>query len=262
MTRSSGIRTLSIAVVCVVVLGGVNAAMGGAAQRFTQRIVEPAIARMPGLTRAVHWVGQWQISHETQDDLQAHIISLSGRLAGAQDLADENVFLRSLLRLSLPETYERIEARLWSIRMDGDGMSARIQRGSRDGIREGGIVISQAGALVGTVRSVAETSAHIRLIMDPTFSVAARTLEGGIDLLVRGDADRGLRLELVSIDDAIQTGETLVTTGADAIPGGLVIGTIESVVRDAAAVFQSVRASPLFERDFDGRVLILVPPSI
>ncbi|MEK7514851.1 MAG: rod shape-determining protein MreC [Patescibacteria group bacterium] len=262
MARPSGIRKLSIALVSILCIGGVNAATGGALQRLAQRVVEPAVVHMPGLTRAIHWVGQWQITHETQDDLQAHIVSLSGRLAHTQDLVDENTFLRSLLRLSLPETYERVEARLWSVRMDGDGISARIQRGSRDGIREGGIVISQEGALVGVVRSVAETSAHIQLIMDPTFSVAARTLEGGVDLLVRGDADKGLRLELVSVEDAIQTGETLVTTGADSIPSGLMIGTIESVVRDAAAVFQSVRASPLFERDFDGRVLVLVPPKL
>ncbi|WKZ27286.1 MAG: rod shape-determining protein MreC [Candidatus Paceibacterota bacterium] len=262
MARSSGIRTLSIALACVVLVGGVNAATGGALQRFAQRIIEPAIAHMPGVARAIHWVGQWRLSHETQDDLQAHIVSLSGRLANSQDLADENAFLRSLLRLPIPETYDRVEARLWGIRMDGDGMVARLQRGSRDGVREGGIVISQAGALVGVVRSVAETNAQVQLIMDPAFSVAGRTLEGGVDLLVRGDADRGLRLDLVSIEDAVATGETLVTTGADAIPGGLVIGTIESVVRDAAAVFQSVRAAPLFERDFDGRVLILVPPTL
>jgi len=110
-----------------------------------------------------------------------------------------------------------------------------INRGSKDGLDEGMVVLSRDGSLVGTVSLVYDDFAWLRLISDPNSAVNIAVLpEGGKNPAARGiatgDLRSGVTLEMLPTQTEINPGDLVTTSGLGGnYPRALLLGTIKTV---------------------------------
>ncbi|MCC6313174.1 MAG: rod shape-determining protein MreC [Thermomicrobiales bacterium] len=163
--------------------------------------------------------------------------------AERDQLAAENANLKAAVR----EVEQlRLQAKLQAERPTWKMLQARVQapdptnlqkfltidKGSRDGVKEGMAVVAQGPNYIGQVTEVWERSARVMLVIDVTQRVGAQ-LDGGSDGVVFGMWQQGGRLELRYLDrDARpEPGELVLTTDSAAlrtarVPGGLIVGRV------------------------------------
>jgi rod shape-determining protein MreC len=126
-----------------------------------------------------------------------------------------------------------------------------INKGSSDGVRVDQPVINGDG-LVGTVTSVAGSSAIVTLLTDHTSGVSAVVNESGVAGVVQpavGKPD-DLLLEFIRRGDRIEKGQTVVTAGSKSqryeslFPPGIPVGEITKVDDEELDVYQRVHVKP------------------
>jgi len=122
-----------------------------------------------------------------------------------------------------------------------------IDRGQRSGIRVGLPVIVQQGILIGRVVEVGEEHAKVMLLTDGR-STAAAALDRSGDVMgvVSGEFGVNLKFDLVPKDQALATGDLVVTSGQEAaIPRGLLVGTVSRVTSTPSQFFHVAYLRPL-----------------
>ena len=134
-----------------------------------------------------------------------------------------------------------------------------IDRGSDDGIKEGMVVLSSQGSLLGTVSNVTAKSAFVRLITDSRSKVASQVLETRVDGITRGSANRTLSLELALAQSTINVGDNVMTSGLGGnYPPGLPIGRVSEVAGSPQDLFKKVTIEPLVRSSTVRTVLVLM----
>ena len=135
-----------------------------------------------------------------------------------------------------------------------------IDRGERDGLRVGQPVLGPGATLVGTVSSVQNGRARVRLLSDPDSAVAAMVQSSRTQAALAGGAE-GLRLEFVPLEAQITVGDLVLTSALGGrLPGGLLAGRITYVDRSGQDLFASVHVEPLADYSRLERVLVLTEP--
>ena len=138
-------------------------------------------------------------------------------------------------------------------------MQTVLNRGTDEGIAVGDVVSTGFGELVGTVERVSADHSIVRMVGDPTLEVTARVLTSDVAGLVRSDRGSSVVLDLVRNDEVVAEGATLVTSGDDRYPAGLIIGTVRSIDHEAVTLFQRIRVTPAVRDDIHGPVLVSRP---
>lgn len=121
-----------------------------------------------------------------------------------------------------------------------------INRGSRDGIKEGMIAAYRA-LLVGRVVTVFPAYSKIQLVTDKNSKVAAYCAQTKTKGIYEGQGD-ALRASLAHISHLkpVKVGDRVVSSGQGMLyPRGLVLGTIESVVSEG--VEHSIVVKPVLD---------------
>jgi len=143
----------------------------------------------------------------------------------------------------------------------GIGERLKIDRGEKDGIRKGMIVVSE-NILVGRVVMVNEQTSLIEL---PTsYKVVIPVVikrVGGQGIQARGiiqSLGGDLLLTEVLQKEDIQKGDLVVTAGDENWPAELVVGQISDVLPKSAEVYQKARVKPLLEYDKLRIVFIII----
>jgi cell shape-determining protein MreC len=134
-----------------------------------------------------------------------------------------------------------------------------INRGARDWVAAGDIVVTGDGALVGVVREAWDDHASVVTLDDPSLQIAARVAGTAITGLVRADSEGGLVLDLVAKGELVTEGQVIETAGNDRFPAGLIIGTVRSVDATQATLFALVRVSPATQVGRSVEVLVMRP---
>ena len=129
-----------------------------------------------------------------------------------------------------------------------------INRGSKDGLDEGMVVLSKNGSLVGTISQVYEEFAWLRLISDPNSAV---NIAVNIAVLpaaqenpeARGVASGSLRgdvsLELLPTEAQIAEGDLVTTSGLGGnYPRALLVGSVVSVEDKPQALSKKASLEP------------------
>lgn len=127
-----------------------------------------------------------------------------------------------------------------------------INAGSRDGIAVGMPVVASGAVLIGRVARVSPHLAYVQLLTDPTSQVAALIQGSRVSGLVVGreDPQRGNVLVMTEIlpDETVVENEIVITSGLGGLlPKGLVLGQIESVTYQEAALFQEAIVRPALD---------------
>ncbi len=210
-------------------------------------IQEGASSVLKPLRDAAGWVGDTLDAKGEVEDLREERDRLRREAIAGRAALRENERLRALLemdqRLSL-EDQGLVEARVYGRSPNVWYSTVTVNKGTRDGVREGDPVINGAG-LVGRVRVASGSSAQILLITDADSGVSAKITESrgstGIVETAVGDP-RDLRLNFLGRDDEAREGQTVVTSGTVSqrypsfFPEGIPIGRITDVDDDEGTV--------------------------
>lgn len=126
-----------------------------------------------------------------------------------------------------------------------------INRGTKDGLDEGMVVLSRSGSLVGTVSRVYEDFAWLRLITDPNSAVNVAVLadgeEGGSEArgVAAGDLGGRLSLDMIRAEAQIREGDLVTTSGLGGnYPRALLLGSVRSVEDTPQALFKKATVEP------------------
>lgn len=132
-----------------------------------------------------------------------------------------------------------------------------IDRGSADGVKNGMVVLSARGTLLGTVTEVFDDRAYVRLVTDSRSKVNAQVLESKSDGIVKGTPNRGLSFDLAQGD--IKVGDTVVTSGLGGnYPQGIPIGRVSEVSGTTQDLFRKVKVEPGVRLSTAQTVLVLL----
>ena len=210
-------------------------------------IQEGASSVLKPLRDAAGWVGDTLDAKSENDDLREERDRLRRQLIAERGAVEQNRRLRALLemdeRLSL-EDQGLVEARVYGRSPTVWYSTVTVNKGTRDGVREGDPVINGAG-LVGRVRIASGSSAQVLLITDSDSGVPAKINEarGAIGTLETAVGDpKDLRLNLFGASDVAREGQTVVTAGTTSqrypsfFPEGIPIGRITDVDEDEGTV--------------------------
>lgn len=164
---------------------------------------------------------------------------------------------RSLLAIQpRVQQYPRaIEARVIGYPPENAVQSVTLDEGSRAGIaRNDGVLAAQG--VVGRISQVTPFTSQVTLLTDFTSTVPAIVERGHYWGIAKGNLS-SVRLDFVSEDAPLRAGDRVVTGEARSFHAGALIGTIVSVERSDASLYQTAVVKPAVNFDRLDRVVVL-----
>lgn len=162
------------------------------------------------------------------------------------DLQKENEALRAALELDLQKDFQLAPAKAIGLDIEHDILF--IDKGERDGLAEGLVVITAEKVLVGRVSEVSSRSAKVVLFSHPEVSFTGRVLQGELTGLIKGGGHFRISFEDLPKEKEVFPGEVVVSSAlGGTYPEGLLVGEISRVENLEIAPFQRADLSPFFE---------------
>lgn len=183
------------------------------------------------------------------------------QLAQLQEETAEVSRLRALYAFEPPPAWTIVGARVVAHRFGPHAIleSFLVDKGSFAGVREDTPVITPRG-VVGRVVRGAPHLAQVLLITDPNSRVAVLGRRHRTQGILVGQGPRNvLQVQYVPLNDPLEEGEVLVTSGMDGVyPKGLPVARVKNIVRSNVSLFQVVHAEPLVDlRNLEEILLVL-----
>lgn len=238
---TDGLRLLIITTACAVlisVLSFVSATSG-----FLQNAV--GVLTYPfrsAVTAVATWAEDKQRYYKDYSDLIAENEALRERVAELERDArqaeadrEENALLRELLELREQRRDLTFESAAVIDRESTNWTSAlTLNRGTAHGVEKNDCVVSAEGDLVGVVSAVGYNWCTVLTVIDTDTELGARVFRTQEVAVAEGDlalmGEGKLKLSYLSADAQLLSGDVVTTSGLGGFyPGGLVIGTVESV---------------------------------
>jgi rod shape-determining protein MreC len=176
-------------------------------------------------------------------DLERQVSELKLQLSQDNELRVQDDALRKQLGFASDPAQKLLPAEIVAYQPDNFRAFLTINRGKRDGLRDGQAVISE-GTLVGKLTEVTDTTAKVFLVIDPDFRIAALDQVTRASGTVHGQIGSGLVMEKIPQDQVVKVGDTVITSGLGGeLPKGLVLGQIESLASQDNDIFQTAQVS-------------------
>lgn len=171
---------------------------------------------------------------------------LIGQLIKLQSQSRDDAKLRRMLNFEDGNSHmDYLPARVIYSEPTGLGSFIVINKGSRDGLREGMTVVDPNGYFVGSITDLTFNSARVLLMLSPSNSVAAMDVETQAQGLVEGRYAGGPELKYVLTGSKLRVNNLIVTQGqANLYPRNLLMGQVISVSRSPQGVFQTAQIRP------------------
>jgi rod shape-determining protein MreC len=113
----------------------------------------------------------------------------------------------------------------------GGGANTKVvlaDRGTVNGVQRGMAVVTPDG-IVGKVAAAYPMASQVQLITDPEFAAGVMT-KGGTRGTLKGQGTPMCRVDYIPIEEKLEVGETLYTSGDDRIfPRGFAVGQVKSI---------------------------------
>ncbi|PJA87854.1 MAG: rod shape-determining protein MreC [Candidatus Moranbacteria bacterium CG_4_9_14_3_um_filter_40_7] len=159
--------------------------------------------------------------------------------AGQKELQRENEELRKQLGLIPGKNFSLEASFVIGQNPQKLGSWILIDKGENSGITTGMPVIVSQGILIGKVEEVYADTAKVILLTDSESVINVRDLETEAKGVVRGKFGLGLVLEMVSQDDMLNAGDSIITSGLGGdLPKGLLVGKIQEPKVSLDRIFQ------------------------
>jgi rod shape-determining protein MreC len=198
---------------------------------------------------AYGWTKDLFNARSENEDLRAENRRLEQEVIQNESALQQNVILRQLLDYqdapTFPKDFHGVATQVIAQPSAAFEQEIVVAAGSDDGVVVGSPVVTAAG-LVGTVTSLNEGAARVRLITDQASAVSAVALRTGADGIVQPQSGGTLMLDRVSKREVVQVGDEVVTSGwrsgrlASLYPRGIPIGRVTYVGRLNTDLYQQV----------------------
>ena len=203
--------------------------------------------------------------------------SATSAVVGLPQLASENARLRADNRRLIEENarmhelaaayaaeasvrpivdlYRGVEARVIGFPPENESRAVTVDKGSNAGVhRDDGVLAP--GGVVGRVASVGPFTSSVILITDYTSRIPAVTQRGRWWGIARGNL-ASVRMEYVSQDAPLRVGDVIVTGEGRSFHAGAPIGTVASIERGDATLYQTAVVKPAVDLGALDRVVIV-----
>jgi rod shape-determining protein MreC len=187
---------------------------------------------------AYGWTKDLFQARSENERLRAENTQLKQQVIQNESALQQNVILKQELKYSgspaFPDEYVGVVTQVISQPPGAFEQEIVVAAGSNRGVVEGSPVITAAG-LVGTVTTLNEGAARVRLITDQSSAVSAIDLRTGADGIVQPQSDGALTLDRVLKKEVVKVGDEIVTSGwrsgqlSSLYPKGLMIGHVTFV---------------------------------
>ena len=241
--------------------------------RVIEAVSFGAFARVQGVTSSAVsgvrdvWSNYAELrgARDENQTLKQQLADLEIRLQEQRALAARAASLQELLALQQATTLPTVAAEV--IGGNPNPMPGireiTIGRGRADGVQTGMAVMAPRGIVGRIIGQPAARAARVQLLIDRYAAAGAlteRTRAGG--MIVGGEEDPPLALELVSNLVDVKPGDLVVTSGIEGIyPKGYAIGWIESAERISNSLYQKITVRPAVDfSSLEEVLVVLVPP--
>ncbi|HJN62166.1 MAG TPA: rod shape-determining protein MreC [Candidatus Parcubacteria bacterium] len=203
-------------------------------------------------------IGQSRQLKEESEKLKLEIQKLTGENSSLRELKKENEVLRQALDIGLEKEFQLSFVQIFSKDISQDFLL--INKGSKEGIAEDMLVITQEKVLAGIVSEVYKDFSRVRLLSDKNSSFDAKISDSNIFGIVKGKGSLKMFLDFIPQDKEIKEGDLIITSELSGrYPKGLLIGFVEKVQKNDIKPFQQAEISPFF--DITGENLFIVKKS-
>ena len=132
-----------------------------------------------------------------------------------------------------------------------------INIGTTGGVQRDMPVVTDAG-LVGIINEATPRASKVLLLNSDQMALNVRVQNSRADGVLFGQASKDLRLRYVALDDTINAGDLVVTSGlGGSLPANIPVGEIASVRSRAYDVFQEAEVLPLVNLDKIDIVMVI-----
>jgi rod shape-determining protein MreC len=242
--------------------GPTSAVRGGA-----RDVVEPITGAVDTVFSPVgDWIDGVTSAASLKDEnarLRHRLDEARGQEAAARAATEENKALKQLLDLPFVDEANAIAAPVVEGAPSNFEFTARIGKGSSDGVAVDMPVVTGAG-LVGSVLEVSRDQATVLLLEDPTSGVGVKVDKSGTTGVVKGRGDSGaVQLDFVDPGVEVTKSELVYTSGQQdsRFPGGIPVGTVSEVTKTRGDLQQDVLVKPLVDFSRLDYVKVLRPSS-
>jgi len=206
-----------------------------------------------------NYVGLRNVKAENEE-LKRQLAALQVSMQEQRALADRARGFQQLLELRDHLALATTAAEIIGAAASPDFRTLTIDKGVRDGLRPDMAVIAPEGVVGRLVRPSAR-AAKVQLLIDRNAAAGVlieRTRAQGV---VVGSGEDRLQMQYVSEASDLAIGDTVVTSGIDAIyPKGLVVGRVELVEKNGPA-FKRIVVKPAVDFSRLEEVLVVLTPS-
>jgi len=179
-----------------------------------------------------------------------------------QEASLANERLRALLNFKKSMATPLLPAQLVAFDPSGWFQTILIDKGRNDGVVQDMAVVSAEG-LVGRVIGVGNQHAKVLLIIDGNSAVDSFIQRSRARGVLVGLGREMCLLKYVQRNEDVQVGDKVISSGMGGVfPKGLIVGTVQEVVRGSSGLFQRVEVEPAanFSRLEEVMVVIETPP--
>ncbi|NKC12311.1 MAG: rod shape-determining protein MreC [Gammaproteobacteria bacterium] len=182
------------------------------------------------------------------------------RIEKMEILEAENTRLRELLDSSTKVADRVLIAELLSVDLEPFSRRIVLNKGANHGVTDGQSLIDAYG-LIGQVIHTAPLTSTALLITDPNHALPVQINRTGLRGIAVGTGTaNGLELRHIPNNEDVRVGDLVVTSGLGGrFPRGYPVGRVNSVGRDSARPFASVRVRPRAQLERNREVLLVWP---
>ena len=174
------------------------------------------------------------------------------------DLANQR--LRALLNFKKSIATPLLPAQLVAFDPSGWFQTILIDKGRNDGVVRDMAVVSAEG-LVGRVIGESNHHAKVLLILDGNSAVDAYIQRSRARGVLVGLGRELCLLKYVQRNEDVQVGDKVISSGMGGVfPKGLLVGTVQEVVRGSSGLFQRVEVEPAVNFSRLEEVMVVIQP--
>ena len=171
----------------------------------------------------------------------------------------ENKRLHDLLSLKEKAPYAVVASKVIAWAVDDWGAAVVIDKGTRQGIKRGMVVINAQG-LVGRVMESAQSSSKVILLTDANFSVTVLSRRSRQEGLISGTMGNFLVMRYLPKESDIRAADTIVTSGTSEIfPKDLTVGTVVDIAEEFSGLSRYCLIKPAVNFSDLEEVLVIIP---
>ncbi len=171
---------------------------------------------------------------------QEKINNLEQQIVELKIFIEEHGIVSEQTKYLEAQDFEFVSAKVIAKAIDSNPNLLLLNKGRRDGIRQGMAVVVEDGVVVGKIIRADDLTSHLLLLIDNSSSLST-VVAGETEIvgLVEGEHNISLILNYLLKSADIEEGDLIVTSGADnLIPAGLLVGEVDQILDEHSSLFK------------------------